>query len=66
MKNIIWWEIAATSYRSGRVAYSYTLTSDRAQPIAEKYGVSVYDLFDFFRQGVDADWKTPEEPPSRD
>ncbi len=61
-KNRIWWEIANVCRRSGDVAYEYTLTTKRAEPIARKYGVSVKDVFDFFRAGVDAPWRELDPP----
>ncbi|MGI9517187.1 MAG: hypothetical protein ACR2NP_09085 [Pirellulaceae bacterium] len=61
-KNRIWWEIAAVSERRGEVAYTYRLTTVTAGPLARKYGVSVLQIFDFFRAGVDATWLEHEPP----
>lgn len=56
-KNLMWWEIAQASYRTGDVAYRYTLTSEAATPIARKYGMSVRSIIRFFREGVQASWR---------
>lgn len=61
-KNRVWWEIADASHRSGQVAFSYTLSIEQARPFAERYHVSVLEVFDFFRDGVDADWRTGTAP----
>lgn len=59
-KNRVWWEIAMASDASkdlGNTGDKFTLTFDMALPIAKKYGISVLDLFNFFREGAEELWR---------
>lgn len=63
-KNRIWWEIAAVARRGGAVAYRYTLTTEAALKIGEKYEVSVLHVFKFFRESATAEWRSEFPPDS--
>ena len=65
-KNRVWWEIAEIAQLHPGDEVKYTLTIVRARSIARKYQVSVLDVFNHFREGANASWRTITSPLSDD
>ncbi len=65
-KNRVWWEIAEIAQLHQGDEVKYTLTIVRARSIARKYQVSVLDVFNHFREGAAAPWRTITSPLSDD
>lgn len=67
-KNRIWWEIADIASLRQEDAIRYTLTIVQARRIGKHYNTSVLEVFNLFREGANASWRTdyPPEAPEED
>ncbi len=62
-KNLLWWKIASVASTKQGGGTRYQLTTRQAMQISSEVGSSDLDVFKLFREGVDADWRTPTPPP---
>lgn len=63
-KNELWWRIAQIANKSGSSGGStkWNLTQAQATIVANEYGISVPNVFEFFKQNGSASWRTANPP----
>lgn len=61
-KNRIWWEIASIATFHQGEEITYTLKITQAMRIARVYNTSALEIFQLFREGATAPWRTAVAP----
>lgn len=59
-KNAYWWEIASQCIKERNDERRYFLNSATIGRLARHYGCTPVDLLQFFKAGIDADWRELE------
>lgn len=65
-KNKAWWIIESYADRHEGESISYVLRINQAAIVASQFGVSVLEIFNLFREGSTAEWRTGEPPPEEE